>query len=217
MGDSNLSWSLSRIQTFEKCAARYKYRYLDKMAEAPGPAMARGTLKHKIMEDYVNGAITMLPPELSHYTIFLDSAKQKKAQPEIQMGLKRDWTPCAFDDPDVWWRGVLDLLVLDKVQAIVYDWKTGQIYDDHDDQKHLYATAVLATYPELYQVRAIHVYLDKGKNREKTIHRDQAILLRSGYETRVARMESATEFIPNPTFMCRYCAFSAANQGPCKF
>lgn len=212
-----MSWSLSRLQSFESCAAKYKYQYLDKLPSTPNPAMARGLMKHKVMEDYMNGVGGALPTELAHYGIFLDAARQKNGKAEIKLGLKRDWTPCDFDDPEVWWRGVLDLLVLEEVQAIVYDWKTGKIYDSHDDQKFLYAIAVLATYPDLMQVRAIHVYLDQGKNREKTLHRDQAFILRGGYEVRVDRMQSSPEYIPNPTFMCRYCSFSKENQGPCRF
>jgi hypothetical protein len=66
-------------------------------------------------------------------------------------------------------------------------------------------------------VRAIHVYLDLGKNREKTLHRDQVPDVQRRFSERVAKLESCTEFYPKPQYLCRYCNFSKANGGPCIF
>ena len=211
-----MTWSLSRLQTYEGCAKKYEFRYVQGLKSDAGPAAARGNLKHKSIEDYING-VSLLPTELAHYGPFLDHTKTLGGQAELQMALNKAWEPVPWDSPDVELKSVLDLLVLGPTEATVFDWKTGKIYDSHEDQKDLYSIIVLATHPELYQVRAVHVYVDLGKNREKTIHRDQASAIRTRFEARVARMESDKEFIPNPTFMCRYCSFSRFNGGPCKF
>lgn len=211
-----MTWSLSRLQTYEGCAMKYKFRYVDGLKSDAGPAAARGQLKHKNIEDYVNG-IGQLSEDLAHYGPFLDHTKTLNCIAEIQMGLNDQWKPVPYEDASVWLRAVLDLLVVGAVEATVFDWKSGKIYDKHEDQRDLYSVVVLATHPEIYQVRAVHVYLDQGRNREKTIHRDQARAIQEKFEARVARMEADKEWIPNPTFMCRYCSFSRFNGGGCKF
>lgn len=212
-------WSLSKLQTFEKCPLKYKYKYIDKIPDGPsGPAAARGTMLHAAMEAHIVTG-DALPAELSMYTGFLGSLKSQEGQvlPEAKLGMKIDWSPCAYDDPDVWWRGILDLLVVSATQGVVYDWKTGKIYPDHDDQKDIYSTATLSKYPHLYEVRAIHVYLDIGKNKEKTTHRNQVADVQKRFEHRVHMMECCVEFIPKPQFLCRYCGYSRVNGGKCQF
>lgn len=212
-----MTWSLSRLQTYEGCAKKYEFRYIQGLKSEAGPAAARGQLKHQTIEDYLNEVSSILPVELGHYTAFLNHLKSMKCRAELKMGLDKNWLPVPYDSEEVWLKAVLDALVLEPVQATLFDWKSGKIYDKHEDQKDLYSIIVLATHPEIYQVRAVHVYIDQGKNREKTIHRDQALVIQQKFEARVEKMEGDREHIPNPTFMCRYCSYSRFNSGPCKF
>lgn len=211
------SWSLSSLGTYEKCPASYKYRYLDQVPTTKSTAAARGITNHGIVEGYLKGELSVLSPELSFYQGFFNDLKKHENYPELKLSLKRDWTPCLWDDPEVWWKGVLDLLVLKDEEAIVFDWKTGKIYPDHDDQKTLYSLAVFAAYPAVRSVRAVHVYLDLGKNRERTFHRHEVHMLRDLWLPRVRRLEGDTQFIPDPSFRCTRCPFSRSQGGPCKF
>lgn len=214
-----MKWSLSSLGCYEKCAARYKYRYIDGLIDAPGAAASRGTLIHSTVEAFIRGLSIELPANLALYRGFFDGIKRVDGDvlPEHKLALNEQWEPTDFSADNVWWRGVLDLLIVEPNRLTLYDWKTGKIYDDHDDQKEIYSLATLLHHPKLYEVRAIHVYLDLGKNREKTIHRDHVPALQDKFLRRVNRMQTDTDFIPNPSFMCRYCSFSAAKGGPCRF
>jgi hypothetical protein len=213
----SLPWSLSKLGTFEKCRARYKYRYIDGLKEPKGAAASRGIDKHKIVEDFVAGITEALPADLSYYHGFLSNVRQSGGKAELQLALRADWTPCAFGDSDAWWRGVLDALVVLESKAHVFDWKTGKIYDDHDDQKDLYAAAVFSTYSEVEEIVATHVYLDLGQNREKRYTRADLPAIRARWEGRVNSLLSAEAFFPNPQYSCRWCGFAKANGGPCRF
>ena len=52
------------------------------------------------------------------------------------MGITRDLRPCGFGARDVWWRGIVDLAIIDKERgkAFVVDYKTGKSsqYADKD-------------------------------------------------------------------------------------
>lgn len=191
---------------------------------------------HKSVEDYLNGSLQQLPSNINFYTQFLDNLKTQEIYPEYKVSLKKDWSPTGWDSEDVWYRGVLDLKLLtrpdptveegggvrtaDPTGAVVYDWKSGKIYPDHDDQKALYSVSVFSEHPTVQRVRAIHVYLDSGQNREITYDRSQMHDMRQHWEARVDALGRAIEiqaFMPNPSFKCRYCAFSRFKGGPCRF
>lgn len=213
-----MKWSLSALSTFEKCAARYKFKYIERLPEPTRPAAAsRGVDMHKYIEDYINGTVDGLPASLIMYQPYFDNLRQVKAMCEVKIALNEKWEVIDWESPDVWYRGILDLLHLQPPVALVKDWKTGKEYDDHYDQKEIYAIATFAAYPEIDTVKAIHVYLDLGRNTERVYARDQAAARRSFWEGRVARMSSERAYIPSPSYSCRYCAFSKEKGGPCKF
>lgn len=213
-----MPWSLTSLQTFEQCGLKYKLKYVDKIPEKRSDAASRGVDRHKIIEDQFLTVAPPLPDDLSHYGPFLQGLKKYDCKPELKLAMTRGWEPCDWSSQDVWWRGVVDLLVLNGSQiGYLYDWKTGKVYPDHDDQKEIYSIAVSSHYPELREVRATHVYVDLGKNKEKHFHVDQLRTLRDRWVRRVNYPETAVEFIPNPTFKCRYCSYSREKGGPCQF
>lgn len=209
-----MKWSLSALGLFEKCQLKYRFKYVDKLPEPRGTAASRGVDSHKIFEDVMLGK-RELPPEFNYYHQMLTELKTRENYPEHKIALARDWTPRDWEDPEVWYRGILDL----KVGDTVYDWKTGKIYPDHDDQKSIYSLGLFSEDPTLQRVRAVHVYIDLGQQREKTFTRDEVPDMRRHWEARVTFLERTKpeDMIPSPGFHCRWCAFSASKGGPCRF
>lgn len=221
-----MKWSLSALKTFESCAFKYKLKYIDKLEEVRSDKASRGVVIHADIENYIKdtgGVKSKIPEHLSFYKSFLDHIKGQEFYAEKTIRLSKEWKEIK-EGEEHWYKGILDLLVIgsrgqdkDPTEATIYDWKTGKIYPDHDDQKTLYSVAVFSLYPTLFSVRAIHVYVDLGKNRETTYHRDQMHNMRKLWENRVEKLASAVEFLPQPSYACRWCAFSRFNKGPCKF
>lgn len=228
-----MSWSLTSLGTYERCGLKYKFKYVDKIEEKRSFSANRGVEFHRTVELFLRGEILELPPELNFYTSFLTGLRQHEIYPEHRVSLSRNWTPTPWTE--AWVRAVVDLKLLIKpevkkeiceectevfyppTQAIVYDWKTGKPYPDHDDQKALYSLAVFSEHPTLRSVRAVHVYLDSNTNREKTFHRDQMHQLRDHWEGRVQRLEQDPQYIANPGFHCRFCSYRREVGGPCQF
>jgi hypothetical protein len=240
----NISWSLSAIGCYEKCQLKAKFKYVDKIKEARSESASRGVGYHSDIENYLTGGVDHLPEGLSYYESWLKEVKKYEIYPEKKISLYRDWNPSPWDGPGVYLKAVLDLLVVRRSQLlegspegaaeantrneqtpatelIIYDWKTGKIYPDHDDQKSLYSVAAFAEFPSVLSVRAIHVYIDLRQLREKTFHRDQMHELRNTWDGRAAKFLEAVRnpegMIPNPGFHCRWCGYSAAKGGPCRF
>jgi hypothetical protein len=71
------------------------------------------------------------------------------------MGLTANLEPCGFKDPNVWWRGIADLIILeDDGTARVVDYKTGKSAKYADTgQLELMALAVFKHFPEVKRVK----------------------------------------------------------------
>jgi hypothetical protein len=213
-----MTWSLTKVKTFEQCGAKYDYRYRQRLPDVSGPAADRGKLIHASLESFVTKDTPLTGP-LEFYHGWLSNLKsQKTLEPEVTIKLALDWTKHTGTDSP-WYVGVLDLRWREPPLSTIIDYKTGKIYPDHDDQKELYAVAEMADCDEVNTVKTIHTYVDKGQNREKTFTRSADFeRLKTKWNSKVAAMESATMFIPNPQFLCRYCTYSRmANGGPCPF
>jgi hypothetical protein len=212
--------SLSKLGTFEKCAAQYDYRYNKRLPSTKGPAAQRGIDNHALIERYIKGDSDELG-EYTFYKSWLDSLRVgTKCIPEAKLALASDWSARDWEADDIWWRGVLDLLIPPMspgVTAYVYDWKTGKIYPDHEDQREIYAIGAFCHYPDAIQVSCTHVYIDIKQQVKQDFHRDQLPAMQERWKRRFLALEGATEFPHNPQFSCRWCSYSRANGGPCPF
>lgn len=215
-----MTWSLTKLKTFEQCGAKYDFRYNQKIPDKSGPAAERGTAIHKTIEGFIRGVEGIaLTGSLEFYHGFLTALKESQVPlyPEYRIALRQDWTPCP-DGESPWYVGYLDLYRAVEISANAWDWKSGKPYPDHDQDKEVYALAIMAAKPEIQVVTVTYTYVDKGQNRERIFSREfEYEALKKKWGDRVARMEAATQFIPNPQFLCRYCSYSKVNGGPCRF
>jgi hypothetical protein len=71
-----------------------------------------------------------LDPRFDYALAALDKLKSMKGEKlcELKMGLTENLEACGFFDKDVWFRGVADLIVLDREAGVakVIDYKTGK-------------------------------------------------------------------------------------------
>ena len=189
------------------------------MPQTGSIASNRGTDTHALIEKYlISGA--ELPFELSYSQGFLGElrASAHLVLPEHKLAVDKDWVGVGWDSPDAWCRGILDLLIVPRgAKATVYDWKTGKMYDEHYEQKELYAALVFANLAEeIVEVEAIHVYLDLKKNTTRTYHRTQVEPVHQRWKARADKLLQE-DYTPLPGWYCRYCSYSKLKGGPCKF
>lgn len=210
------NWSYSRYGTWKKCPALLKFQMEDTTPRESHPAAARGTEIHKTLENYLLGEIEALPDNLAYYTDFMANLKANKAIPEMPIALDKQWNQVVWDDENRWWRGVLDCIIQTPEVVHVYDWKTGQEYADHREQREIYAAAVHSIIDVPY-VRVFHVYVDKKQNTTTLFHKDDVPDLKKSWEAKIEEMFNDQTFAPNPGFYCRSCPYSRWNGGPCRF
>lgn len=215
------AWSYSRWQDYNKCPLLAKLKHIDRLKEPPSAAGDRGGLIHNLAERHVVGAIKVLPKELEPFSEeFKELRSYKKVHCEQDWAFTKDWKPTGWTDRDAWLRIKMDVAVHDKENdlAIVIDYKTGRIYDDHEQQRSLYALGAFLTFPKIKKVIVKHWYIDLGEEKITEYLAEDLDKLKKEWTKRTLAMLTDSSFKPTPSpESCKYCAFKASKGGPCVY
>lgn len=218
------AWSFSRLQCYEECPAKFRYRNIDKLPEPKGDALLRGIKIHGIAETYLKGKDPdELPPALETFDGQFQELHALTPMVEQKWAFTSTWKPTGFfakGPQAAWLRVVPDAAVLyDDAAAEVIDFKTGKVYGENADQVELFALATFAKFSHVNEVTTRLWYLDDGTEKIGEFVRDSAAIKETKEEwvERTAPMFNDTTFAPRPSNKCRWCAFSRSAGGPCAF
>ena len=209
--------SFSRIGLYKKCPASYEWQYLlgNKEDFNPGPAAMRGTRIHNSIEDYFldRGPLDdEIPDKFVALFSQLKSGGGMEVFPEHPFALKDDWTPTQFDADDAWIRGLMDNMFVYEDRVLIHEYKTGQEYPEHADQKQLYAMVALILYPQFDSVEVQGVYIDKKKIIPTTYSRGHLHSMKYVWERQIKKM-LLPMYPARPGMHCRWCPKSNKKEG----
>jgi len=108
-------WSHSSLKDFEGCARRYhEIKVLKNYKFEETEATRYGTELHKAAEDYLADGV-VLPSRFAFVKDVLDVLDKKPGRKltEHKMALTEKLRTCEWGAPDVWVRGIADLLIID--------------------------------------------------------------------------------------------------------
>jgi hypothetical protein len=182
------------------------------IVEPPQAHLDYGKTVHKVAEDFIRDGVP-IPPQYAfiqpHIEPFKDMAGEKLC--EHEMGLTRDFKPCAFKAKDVWFRGIADLLILNGDKARIVDWKTGKS-SRYADKKQLELLSLLTFkhFPQIKSVRAGLVFLVAEDLVCAEFETDKQHEAWQKWIPEIERLEASyanNVWNPNPNFTCRnFCA-----------
>jgi len=203
------AWSYSRMKTFETCPKQfYHVNVLKEFPFEETEATRYGTEFHKAAEEFMRDD-TPLPGRFSFAQTALDAIKAKPGTKhcELKLGLTADFEPCGFFDKNVWFRGIVDLAIIDGDRAWIVDYKTGKSarYADKG-QLELMSLAVFAHFPDVKRVKAGLVFVIAEAFVNADYERDQHDTLWAPWLKKYATLEKAFEtgvWNPKPSGLCR--------------
>ena len=164
-----IRWSYSSMSLFQQCPKKYFHlRVAKDIKQEESEQMRYGLVVHKAAEDYVRDG-TPLPEAFSYMAEPLDRLKKFDGDKycEHQMGITQDLQACSFAAPDVWWRGIADLLIVNGDTARVVDYKTGKVPADQYKASALLPSKIYAYLCEQVlgerpkQIRLLYVQFGK--------------------------------------------------------
>lgn len=191
---ATIKWSHSALKTFEQCPRKYHECNVLKLHPYQETEATRyGTQVHESIELYIKKG-KPIPPEHERFKPVVDAMinRQGRKLAEHEMGLTADLKPCDFKDPNVWVRGIVDVLVIDddNMTAWVGDWKTGSNKYPDRDQLVLMSLMVFAHFPHIRKVNSALLFIVKEDMVKMTMVREQADKFWWKYRERVAQIEA---------------------------
>lgn len=207
-------WSFSRIKAFEQCPKQfYHEKVLKQYPFIQTDAMIYGNQFHKACEDYI-GKGEPLPERFMYIKDALDKLNQREGVKicEQRLGVTANLEPCTFGARNVWFRGIVDLAILDEDSGIgwIIDYKTGKSAKYADKgQLELMALAIFAHYPKITSIRAGLLFVVANKLVKETYEVADRANLWEKWSSNYATMEQAFEadvWNPRPSGLCkRHC------------
>lgn len=218
--------SFSRYKVHATCPRQAKYKFIDKLPEPKGPAMARGNVIHKGIERYLLRHAPKLPkddgtdygPLKSLYA----SIRKEKPAVELELAVDREWHLVDWFDPRVWFRAKVDGAVLRPKERVLFlfDNKTGKERPaEHAEQLETYIAIAPARWStkDYDTIIASMLYTDHGRDVPAEYGDLKRIIakLRKKWEKKLAPLLKDRTFKPTPGDHCKWCAYSGRKGGPC--
>jgi hypothetical protein len=193
------AWSYSSLKTFEQCPKKYYHLKVAKdVKDEPGEAADYGTAVHLAAEEYIRDG-TPIPDKFAYMRPIVErlAALPGEKHCELKLGVtKASWgyDPCGFFDKEVWYRGIVDLLVIDGERAWMVDYKTGKNAKYADmKQLDLMAGAIFVKYPQVQKIKSALLYVVSKDLIKKTHHRDGLDGYMSVFEDQLEKLDAAME------------------------
>ena len=193
------AWSYSSIKTFELCPKKYYHRKVVKdVKDEPGEAADYGTAVHLAAEEYIRDG-TPIPEKFAFMRPIVEQlvALPGEKHCELKLGVtKAPWgyDPCGFFDEEVWYRGIVDLLVIDGERAWMIDYKTGKSAKYADmKQLDLMAGAIFVKYPQVQKIKSALLYVVSNEFIKKTHRREGLDSYMGVFDNQLEQLEGAMD------------------------
>lgn len=221
-----LPWSYTKIISLQTCPRQFYYRYVAKLPEHKTEETRIGLAIHEILANllrtnltfkqaFIHAAIHQQLSKESLKTItackpyiltFVKNYKMRPFKAEYRFGLDKDFQPCQFFAPNVYFRGVCDLLVVDEVPEVL-DFKTStntsNISMHYEKQLCLYSWAITKIF-KLKKIQAKLFFVRSNVFQDVDVQNAETESLNL-----LATVKTVTTVadIPKPGAHCSYCSY----------
>jgi len=205
-----IKWSFSGLKEYVNCPRQYyEVKVAKNFVKRQTEQMLYGTEVHKALEDYVRDGTPLLK-NYERYQPMLDALLEIKGEryPEYKMALRLDKTPCGFTDEDYWVRGIVDLLVVDRDEAYIVDYKTGSAKYPDPKQLKLMSLMTYAHFPKVNHIKAGLLFVAHNTFIDELYHRHDIDKLWSNFTAELKRLNWSHQndkWPENPTPLCGWC------------
>lgn len=208
------AWSYSSIKTFEQCPKKYYHlRVAKDVVDTPGDAADYGTAVHLAAEEYIRDG-KPIPEPFAYIRPVVErlAAIPGEKHCELKLGVaktRNGYEACEFFAPNVWWRGIADLLVINGHKAWCIDYKTGKSSRYADmKQLDLLAGAVFTHFPEVVTIKSALLFVVSGDLIDKRhVITDRSQYL-SVFDAQLDHLEAAMDsgvWNPKSGPLCGWC------------
>lgn len=191
------AWSYSSIKTFDQCPKKYYHLKVAKdVKDVPGEAADYGTAVHEAAELFIKDG-TPIPEKFAYMRPIVEplAAKQGVKHTELKLGVAKTdtgYAPTTFFAKDVWWRGIVDLLIVGGHTAFMIDYKTGKSAKYADmKQLDLMAGAIFVHFPEVQKIKSALAFVVSNEFPKKVHVREKLNQYFSVFDDQLDQLDAA--------------------------
>lgn len=207
-----LPWSHSTLSGFDTCPRQYEeLKVLRNFQDQKNSASVWGDEVHTAFENFLLGTAP-LPLNMEQYAPYLQGYLDRPGTllAEQEFGLDANLKSCAFSGPDVWMRGIVDVLTIDGTVAYVDDHKTGKNRKKDMQQLIIFSLLTFYHHPEVNTCHTAFHWLQLGATDVETFYRHQIPELWNTLVPKLQKYKRAFDagiFPPKPSGLCKkHCA-----------
>lgn len=198
------AWTYSQLDSFESCPKKFYHLKVAKdVVDPPTVHTEWGVRVHKAFEDAIKDQLP-LPEGMEHWQGLANKIGRLPGEKltEVKLAIDKAFKPA--DWGKAWSRGIADLVVLHKNEAVVIDYKTGK--RKPSEQLDLYANYVFHHHPNVIRVSTGFVWLKEKRIDWKTVDCNSVSEIWQALLPRVRKLESAYErdsWPARPSGLCK--------------
>lgn len=152
-------WSHTFLNDYENCPRKTHRKHVVRdLPYVETPAMRWGNVVHTATERRLTAGVP-LPTECEHLEPICKAILGAgSVYGEQKVAVTAQWEPCSFYADNVAGRGKIDVLIMpNKWQAIILDWKTGKRREDPTELE-THAALLYAREPQLQQIIGHYIW-----------------------------------------------------------
>lgn len=202
-------WSYSSLNLFQQCPKKYFHLKVAKdIKEKMSQPLLFGNEVHKAAEQFIRDGVE-IPKKFEPLAPPIRILKNYKGNKlcELKLGLTKSLKPTGFFDADVWWRGVIDLLIINGNEAKLIDYKTGKKIQYADTkQLDIFASATFIHFSDIEKIKGGFLFLVTKDLIKKTYTKADITGIMSKLFEEVDQLDMAYKedvWNPKENFTCR--------------
>ncbi len=202
------AWSFSKLKAFETCPRKFHEQdVLKNFHEGQSEQLIWGNQVHQTLAKVLTGLLPALPPEMEAYQKYVDMVAKLpgKLYVEQKYAITKDFGPTTYFAPNCWYRGIGDVVKIERTRGAILDWKTGAVKVD-SVQLMLMALCIFAHFPVVQKVHTGFIWLAEDAVTMEEYDREDIGDCWAGLLGRVTELEDALKtgaFPPKPSGLCR--------------
>lgn len=158
-----LIYTYTLLNAYRNCGHAMYRRYIKKdQPYVESPEMKWGNDVHLALELRVAGG-KVLPLNMQQFESFAAPFHARQAIAEQKLGMTKQGKPTGFWDTNCWFRGKVDVTLLDGNKAGIWDWKTGSSKFEDPFELETNALLLKAKYPELTFISGSYIWLKEKR------------------------------------------------------
>jgi hypothetical protein len=199
-----LVFSYTLLNTYANTCPHQAYRrYVKKDVKFTGSDASRwGDKVHEAMEYRLGGKL--LPPEMQQWEPIVAAFDGRGAKAEQKLGITREGKPCGFFDDGVWFRGKIDVTLMEGNTAVIADYKTGSSNYESSFELETNALLLNCLHPHLTRIAGFYIWLKEGRIGQKYDLSDTAAAWQKVSKL-VAQFEADNAWEKRKSALCGWC------------